>query len=202
MPAVVAFRLRARALHRPQFRVVVGGALGSLGLLLTVFKQGTYINMLFTVVEPPLLMSRCAVGHGSSTVLAARATRRALPPPGWRPRSGSVQVGSLLRSPSSPRLFALPLSGKPLVGKLTEVGVGRAVAAASRCPSTDAYSGTPYVAFIARRLARHLNPTNSWWALPAPTDASWWPRVASGPHLHGRRRAAALRDEYGVTKGE
>lgn len=150
VPAALALRLRPRGPIDPQFRVLVVGAVASLGLLLSVFKQGSYLNVA-VAVEPPLVM------------LAACGWAWALPP-GLPPRRspavlamavaaalGVAESASLVVAPRSPALFGRPLATSGPGWQLTSGQVDRAVRAAARCPRARAYSGSPYLAFAAHR---------------------------------------------------
>jgi len=68
--------------------------------------------------------------------------------------AGALLAGqsiSLLVSPGNPGLAVRPFAGSGLAWTASPASVGRAVAVARRCPAAVAYSGTPYIAFLARR---------------------------------------------------
>jgi hypothetical protein len=150
VPAGLAVRLRPRGPLDPQFRVLVVGALASLGLLLSVFKQGSYLNVA-VAVEPPLVMlAACgwawalvpgALRSGSPAVLAM-IVAAAL---------GMAETASLLAAPRSAALLGRPFAASGPGWQLTGGQVDGAVRAAARCPRGSAYSGPPYLAFAAQR---------------------------------------------------
>jgi hypothetical protein len=61
------------------------------------------------------------------------------------------EVGSLLLSPRNPRLFARPLAASAPGWGLTDRQVRQQATRIGLCPSNVAYSGQPYLAFVARR---------------------------------------------------
>jgi hypothetical protein len=149
IPAAGALSVAARA---PQtvddhdlVRTIGAGAATALLLALTVFKRGSYINVL--VVAEPLLLVLAAAGAAWL----------------WRLRTGwaavSVVLGallaaqsiSLLVSPSRPSMSKRPGARTGLEWSAGPAAVDQAVSVARRCPAGLAYSRDPYFAFLAKR---------------------------------------------------
>ena len=127
-------------------RMLCALVLATLILVGTVAKTGTYLNTI-ALAEPPLVtLAACGL-----VGLSRRAQPRwAMATAVAAVALGIVQVVSFVARPSDPRLFLRPLSASAH-GWTAESSVDRAVAAASRCPSDVAYSGQPFIAFLARR---------------------------------------------------
>jgi hypothetical protein len=119
-------------------------------LIGTITKTGTYLNVV-ALAEPPLMVLAAA-----GTVWLLRAAPRrtaALAVVGAAALLGAVQVGAFLADPEHPGAFVRPRSA-PAHAWTGRAPVDRAVAAARRCPAGVAYSGPPYIAFLAdRRMA-------------------------------------------------
>lgn len=134
-----------RGEDRELARSLAAAALAGLVLALTVFKRGSYINVL-VVAEPELLVlavcgafwawRRWARSRGAVVLVAALL---------------AAQSVSLLTSPGDPWAAKRPGAQSGLAWSASPAAISRAVAAARRCPPTEAYSGTPYVAFLAGR---------------------------------------------------
>jgi hypothetical protein len=124
------------------------GALALAGLVLvgTVAKTGTYINTI-ALAEPPLVALAAA---GLVGLFRVGAPRWAIAGALAAVALGAVEVASFVARPEDPRLFVRPLSARAHNWTGADA-VDREVAAARRCPAGVAYSGQPYVAFIARR---------------------------------------------------
>jgi hypothetical protein len=145
--AALAVRWRTRARSPQLLTAVVAGAVGTLVLLLTLFKRGSYLNVL-VVVEPPLLiLAACGItwllerrGAPISRAIVAAAALLV-----------AVQVGSLLSSPRDPGAFARPGAASTSGWQLTDAQVDRQVALIDRCPVDLPFSGPPYLAFAADR---------------------------------------------------
>jgi len=130
-------------------RTLAAAALGSLLLLLTLFKHGSYLTVV-VAIEPPLL---CLAAAGVTAAARTRATGRLLLA-GGAAVLAALQVGSLLAAPGDPRLFTRPLAASGPAWTLSPSGVDRAAAAIRACPPSDPTSGPPYLAFAAgRRIA-------------------------------------------------
>ena len=148
VPAVAAIALRSRARDEALLRALLGALGGALLVLGTLLKQGSYLNVV-VVAEPPALAlaafgavalwERRAVAPAA---LAAAALGAAL----W-----AVEVGSLLASPGDPALYGRPFAASAPGWVFGASAVDRRVAAARACPPGRAYSGPPYLAFLARR---------------------------------------------------
>jgi len=150
VPAVIAARKRAAARDETLCRVVIAGSLGSLLLLLSLLKQGSYLDVL-VVIEPPLLILAVC---GWTWILSERTTdarRRNVIVSAIALALGVIQVGSLLSSPTDPALFGRPFAASPPSWVLTTGQVDREVVLIKRCPATIAYSGPPYLALAADR---------------------------------------------------
>jgi hypothetical protein len=165
VPAALAWPLRARLRDRALARSLFGAALGSLALLVTLFKQGSYLTVV-VVAEPPLL----CLGVAAATLLwqarrsvpaSEKAERRRPPRPvtvALAPLAvvlavvlGVAQIGALLISPGDPRPFTHPGAASGGERVLSSAAVDRAVAAIRRCPAGQGYGEPPYLAFVAGR---------------------------------------------------
>ncbi len=137
------------ALRRPPVprlvRTMSAASLGGLLLALTLFKRGSYIDVL-AVAEPPLVvLSAAAVARGWRRCTAAWAVVLLL---------GALllaQTVSLLVSPGDPAIATRPFARAGLRWTESRAAVARSVAAARRCPARLAYSGDPWIAFLADR---------------------------------------------------
>jgi hypothetical protein len=140
--AALALAFAARTRDPALLRTLAAAALGGLLLAFSLFKRGSYINVL-AVSEPPLLaLAACGFAWAWERrrvlVLACGAVLAA-------------QAGSLLASPGDPLLARRPFARSGLERARSPAAVDRAVAAARRCPRGLAYSGVPYIAFLAER---------------------------------------------------
>lgn len=143
-------RTPARASDRPSsrdalVRTLAAAAGASLGLALTLFKRGSYIDVL-VAAEPPLFaLAVCGVVWGLSRSAAARLAALVL--------GGALaaQSLSLLVSPGDPWAARRPGARSGLEWTASPAAVNRALAAARRCPRSAAYGGPAYLAFLAHR---------------------------------------------------
>jgi hypothetical protein len=157
---------------RALLRTVAAAALAGLVLALSLFKHGSYINV-FVVAEPPLLVL-ASVG----ALLAWRSTRRnARLAVGLVGVLLALQSVSLLVSPTHAVLARRPFAHSGLQESLAPAGVGQAIRAARRCPSSVAYSGAPYFAFLADRRMPGDQP-DQFMLSNAPADAAFARRAA------------------------
>lgn len=150
--AGLAWRSRHRARDPALLRSVLALLAGSLGLTLSFLKNGTYLNTLVAV--EPVAVAAAAAGLvwflEDRSVLAARR----------RIATGAVAVACALMAAQSASLLALPESpvpfGNPFLSRapgheLSEAEVRRAAEVARSCPPGAAYSGSPFIAFVADR---------------------------------------------------
>ena len=138
-------------------RGLLAASLGSLLLLATLLKHGSYLTVL-VVAEPPLL---CLAACGVAALLRGRQPASGAAASGvWRARALAgaaavallfAQVASLLAAPDDPALFTRPLAASGPARVLSDAEVARPVAAIRRCPAGTTYPGPPYLAFVARR---------------------------------------------------
>jgi hypothetical protein len=145
--AAAALLLSSRA-RDPELLWTLAAASGA-GLLLavTLFKRGSYLSVL-VVADPPLL----ALAACGSVWAWERSRAR------WIVAPLAALLGaqslSLLADPGDPVIARRPFARAGLEYSLSPTGVSLAVAAARRCPPHVAYSGPPYLAFLAgRRMA-------------------------------------------------
>jgi hypothetical protein len=151
IPAVAALVLRERANEPRLVITTAAAALGGLLLIASVYKNGTYLNVV-QLCEAPLLALAAA---GAAWLVETKATA-ALAATACLALLGVVQVGSLLADPGNPRPFARPFAATAPGRALSPSAVHRAMDAARACPHAAAYSGPPYIAFLAeRRMPGH-----------------------------------------------
>lgn len=150
VPALFAIRERSRTGDPALFRTVVAGTIGSLALLLSLLKQGSYLNVL-VVTEPPALILAACGWTWLVTDEAFRKARRLLIVAGLSLVVGLIEIGSMLGSPEHPTLFGRPFAASPPNWTLTSDQVDAQVDAIRRCPASQAYSGQPFLAFAADR---------------------------------------------------
>jgi len=154
LPAGLAWWLRAWLADLALVRCLGTLLIGELLLVPTVLKQGTSLNLL-AVVEPTAVV--LAAGGVVALLRAARSPGSAA-----LPRAAAavvaacavtvgLQSASLLLSPDDPGLFARPFSALAYQRTLSGEEVDAAVARAQACPPEVAYSGPPYLAFMAGR---------------------------------------------------
>lgn len=149
VPAAAAVWLvwsgREQPLEPALFRTLMAGAVAGLLLVLTVFKRGSYINVL-VVAEPPLLALAAAGVAWSVRWSPIAALPAAL--------LGVLLVGqiiSLLAEPAHPAIAKRPGARSGLAYNVGPDTVNRIVETARGCPAGRAYSGDPYYAFLAHR---------------------------------------------------
>lgn len=159
--AALAWPARAALADRDLARSLLAAALGSLLLLATLFKHGSYLTVL-VVAEPPLLcLAACGVASLLSPAGAIGRTRA------WRLRALAgaaavallvAQAASLLAAPDDPALFTRPLTAAGPARALSDAEVARAAAQIRRCPAGSTYGGPPYLAFVAGRAIAGAQP--------------------------------------------
>ena len=142
--AATALLLAHQARDRELLRTLAAAAGSGLVLGLTLFKGGSYIDV-FVVADPPLLaLAACgAIWAWERTrsrwivaLLGALLTLQSL---------------SLLIDPSDPIIARRPFALSGLEYSESPAAVNHAVTAARRCPRSLAYSGDPFIAFLADR---------------------------------------------------
>lgn len=147
--AALAWPARRALADLPLLRGLAAAAAGSLLLLVTLFKHGSYLTVVL-VAEPPLL---CLAAAGVVGAVRAGATRR-VALAGAAGALAAAQVGSLLLAPGDPSLFTRPLARSGPAWTMSPAQVDAAVAALRACPPGEASGGPPYLAFAAgRRIA-------------------------------------------------
>lgn len=148
----IAWRARERLRDRELAATVTGAAAGGLLLALTVFKRGSYINVM-TAAEPPLLvLATCGVAWGW------RRWRRARPIIALASALLVAQILSLLINPPDPWIAVRPFAKSGITWSAGPQQVNAEVAAAHACPPGPAYSGSPYIAFLADRRMPGYQP--------------------------------------------
>jgi hypothetical protein len=152
-------------------RTLAAAAVAGLALSFTVFKRGSYINVL-VVAEPPLLaLAACGAAWFWQRWRQWRAMVVALG------AFLALQSISLLISPANPWAAKRPGAQSGLAWSASPATVDRAVSAAGRCPMTLAFSGDPYVAFLAMRRMPGDQP-DLFMLANARTDAAFARRAA------------------------
>lgn len=150
--AALAWPRRSAIADPDLARTLLAASLGSLLLLGTLLKHGSYLTVV-VVAEPPLL---CLAACGIAAVLGDRARSRGAA--AWRARvlaaAAAVallvaQAASLLLAPDDPVLFTRPLAASGPARVLSDAEVARMAAAIRRCPAGSTYAGPPYLAFVA-----------------------------------------------------
>jgi hypothetical protein len=152
-------------------RTLAAAAAAGLVLVLTVFKRGSYINGL-VVAEPPLLaLAACGAvwswQRGDVWRLATAALGALL----------AAQSLSVLANPGSPWVAKRPGASSGLAWTASPATVDRMVSAAHRCPHSVAYSGAPYLAFLAARRMPGNQP-DLFMVQNAPVDSAFAARAA------------------------
>jgi hypothetical protein len=168
----LVWRGRIRPLDEPLMRTVIAAAVAGLLLAFTVFKRGSYINVL-VVAEPPLLVLAAA-----GAVWSARLSRAGAVVVGVLGLFLAAQTISLLAQPSDPSIAKRPGAASGLAWTAGPRTVSRIVAAARRCPRTQAYSGDPYYAFLSGRRMPGSQP-DLFMLADAPIDAGFARRAAA-----------------------
>lgn len=153
--AALAWPGRAALADRQLARNLLALAFGSLLLLVTLLKHGSYLTVV-VVAEPPLV---CLAACGVAALVGRRREAQGSVA-GWRARAlaataaVALLVGqgvSLLVAPEDPTLFTRPLADSGPARVLSDAEVARAAAAIRRCPAGSTYAGPPYLAFVAGR---------------------------------------------------
>lgn len=154
--AALAWPRRSAIADPDLARSLLAASVGSLLLLGTLVKHGSYLTVV-VVAEPPLL---CLAACGIAAVLGERAESRGKA--AWRVRARALaataavallvaQTTSLLAAPDDPVLFTRPLAASGPARVLSDAEVARTAAAIRRCPDGSTYAGPPYLAFVAGR---------------------------------------------------
>jgi hypothetical protein len=142
--AGAALLLARQARDRALLHTLGAAALAGLVLGLTLFKRGSYLNVL-VVAEPPLLaLAACgavwAWERGQSRWLVALLGALL-----------ALESLSLLINPGDPVIVRRPFARSGLEYASSSSAVDRAVTSARRCPPGSPYSGNPFIAFLADR---------------------------------------------------
>ena len=135
----------ARATRRCCARSAAAG-LAAFVLVGTITKTGTYLNSI-VLLEPPLVALAAA---GAVWLLREGRPRWGIAAVAAALLLVCVQAASFVAGPDDPGLFLRPFSARGHVWTNADA-TARAVAAARRCPQGVAYSGQPFIAFVARR---------------------------------------------------
>jgi len=150
-----AWLMRDRVGDPALLRTLLALLLAAGVLLISLAKSGTYLQVVVLLEAP-------AVALAATTVMCG--LRAAAETPSQRP--GAVAAGvavtaalgltaaqsaSVLASPTHPRLLARPWASSGPSWELDRGEVAASVRAARACPPDTAYSGQPYVAYVAGR---------------------------------------------------
>jgi hypothetical protein len=142
--AAAALLLSSRARDRELLRTLAAAAGAGLLLALTLFKRGSYLDVL-VVADPPLLaLAACGAAWGWERAGSRRLVALA----------GALlvlQSLSLLIAPGDPVIARRPFARSGLEYGASPAVVDRAVATARRCPAALPYGGAPFIAFLADR---------------------------------------------------
>ena len=163
---------REQPLDTELMRTLVAASLAGLLLIFTVFKQGSYVNVL-VVAEPPLLVL-AAVG----AVWSARQSRPASIAMLLLGALLAAQIVSLLVDPASAPIAQRPGARKALTWTAGPHAVDLTVDVARLGPPTRAFSGDPYYAFLADRRMPGNQP-DLFMLQHAPVDAAFARRAAA-----------------------
>ena len=163
---------REQPLDPELMRTLVAATLAGLLLALTVFKRGSWINVL-VVAEPPLLVLAAA-----GAVWSARRSRAAWIAIGLLGVLLAAQIVSLLVDPANPPIAKRPGAQSGLAWTAGPATVDRTVDKARRCPPALAYSGDPYYAFLSDRRMPGDQPGEELFTTEhAPVDAAFAQRA-------------------------
>lgn len=147
--AALARPARERLRDPDLARSLLAASIGSLLLLATLVKNGSYLTAMI-VVEPPLVcLAACGVvaalrEHDPRTALRMRIVASAACV------LATAQIVSLLASPDDPVPFTRPLAASGPARTLSDAEVRAAARAIAACPPGSTYAGPPYLAFVAR----------------------------------------------------
>jgi len=187
--AALAWPERERLREPDLARSLLIAAAGSLLLLATLLKSGSYLTVMI-VVEPPLVcLAACGVvATFRARPAGARPSRARLAVVGLASGLALAQVVSLLVSPDDPALFTQPLGASGPRRAFSDAEVDAAARAIAACPAGSTYAGPPYLAFVARRDIAGLQP-DPFIIRAAPvlggfrTRADTDPRICAAPGL-------------------
>ena len=183
LPAALAWRMRERLADQALVRSLGTLLIGELLLVPTVLKQGTSLNLL-AVVEPTAVVLAAggvvALLRGARSPGSAAVPRAAVAAVAACAVTAGLQSASLLLSPDDPGLFARPFSALAYQRTLSGEEVDAEVARAQACPPEVAYSGPPYLAFMAGR------------SMPADQPDQF---IIGRAGVHAIKRSAAQADE-------
>jgi hypothetical protein len=154
-------------------RTLAVAAASGLLLGLTLFKNGSYINV-FVVAEPPLL----ALASYGVLLLWRRGALAGRLVVALLAALLAAQSASLLISPADPLIARRPGARAGLAEMSSPAAVSRAVTVARRCSPALAYSGVPYIAFLADRQMPGDQP-DLFMLRYASADASFARRAAA-----------------------
>ena len=166
-------RRRSLSSDAPLERALAAAALAGLLLSLTLFKRGSYLNVL-VVAEPPLL---ALAALGAESIWRRGAPLRAL-----AALLGLLlvaQSASILIDPANPPVARRPGARSGLAQVSSPAAVNAAVAATRRCPPAAPYPGAPYIAFLADRTMPGGQP-DTFMLRYAPADHAFARRAAGG----------------------
>lgn len=150
--AALAVVLRRRARDRALLRTLAALFAGSLALVFTFVKDGSYLNLV-AVIEPAgvplaaaglvwLIEDRERLARGARLVPAVAACAAALI---------AAQSLGLLVAPGNPHVFGNPFLDPPPGYVLSSDQVEETAEPARACPPGVPYSGSPFLAFVADR---------------------------------------------------
>lgn len=150
--AALALAARKRARDPALMQTLLALLAGSLALIVTFVKDGSYLNLL-AVIEPAavplaaaglvwLIEDRSWLGRGRRPVAVAAVAASVF--------IAAQSLGVLL-APGNPVIFGNPFLSRPPGYELSDEGVRQAAESARACPPGVPYSGSPFVAFVAGR---------------------------------------------------
>lgn len=162
---------RKRSHDEALMGTLIAAAVGGIVLVATVVKRGSYINVL--AVAEPALLSLAACGAAWSWERWPKLRLLALVPAALL----AAQSISLLANPADPWVARRPGAQSGLAWSASPTAIDQDVAAARACSQGRAYSGSPYVAFLAARRMPGDQP-DLFMISHAPADARFARRAA------------------------